>query len=95
MDIHFLPSTETTSVFTSGTAAVNIALMLTSGGILRVYWAVLCGGVCVSVALIKGISTDYNPPLTRGALSAVEQRSLELGCRSDDEIRIRHAEAPT
>lgn len=63
--------------------------------LLRVYWAVLRGGVCVGAALIKGISTDYNPPLTRGALSAVEQRSLELGCRSDDEIRIRHAEAPT
>lgn len=90
MDIHFLPSTETTSG-----SAVNTALMLTSGGILRVYWAVLCGGVCVGAALIKGISTDYNPPLTRGALSAVEQRSLELGCRSDDEIRIRRAETPT
>lgn len=62
---------------------------------MRVYRAVLCGGVCVSVALIKGISTDYNPPLTRGVLSAVEQHSLELGCTSDDEIRIRHAEAPT
>lgn len=97
-DYGFISSKEMNSFVIQ--ALVNLASHATSekgetlrSRILSLYWAVFQGNVCVTAALIKGISKDYIPPQTRKALSALKQRCLELRRRSVDEIRIRHAEA--